>query len=681
MRRIGSGSWGAVICICLAAAALAQDTGNTTRPRSSRNAPAENPFPGKFPAPSLDGGTEWFNTSTEIDLRELRGKIVLLDFWTYCCINCMHVLPDLKFLEQKYANQLVVIGVHAAKFDNEKDSDNIRNAILRYEIEHPVVNDSNGVIAGKYHFRAWPQLVLIDPEGQFVGLQTGEGIRDLFDTVIGKMVEYHRAKGTLDESPVRFDLERQRVEPGPLKYPGKVLADDAGGRLFIADSNHNRIVVASLDGRLLDVIGSGTIGRDDGPFESASFDHPQGMTLVGEILYVADTENHLIRTVDLEARTVKTLAGTGRQAQQRSTGGSLRRTALNSPWDVLHLNGMLYVAMAGPHQLWRHKLGSGTIEVFAGTGREDIIDGRRDACALAQPSGLATDGRLVYFVDSEGSAVRQVELRAGGQVTTIIGAHDLDRGRALFEFGDIDGSAAKARLQHPIGLAYHDGRLYVADTYNHKIKLVDPGRRTSETWLGTGTSGAGLSPVQLNEPAGLSVAGNTLYIADTNNHRLLAVDLESRAARELVIDGLAPPSPVERPKTIEDEAEAVAVAAQHIRPGAALRFRIAFDLPEGFKLNQLGPLTYSLRATEDQSLVAPEKLNVRGEAQKTDTEATIEVPLASQTGAATFELAVNYTYCRDGRGGVCRFARQVWSIPVELAADADAVEITLSAAP
>lgn len=657
--------------VCLSAAA----------PAAAKDPPGENPFPGRFPAPSLEGGVEWFNTTGEIDIRELRGKIVLLDFWTYCCINCMHILPDLKYLERKYDKELVVIGVHSAKFDNEKDSENIRNAILRYEIEHPVVNDANGVIAQKYQFRAWPQLVLIDPEGQFVGLQTGEGIRDLFDMVIGRLASYHRAKGTLDESPVRFDLERNRVQPGPLKYPGKVLADADGGRLFISDSNHNRIVISTLDGQLVDVIGSGAIGARNGDYASSSFDHPQGMALVRDTLYVADTENHLIRKIDLQAKTVGILAGTGKQAQQRVQGGPPKRTALNSPWDILHHDGVLYIAMAGPHQLWRYRLGGNEIEVFAGTGREDIIDGPRDSCALAQPSGLASDGKLLYFVDSEGSAVRQVPFSGDGRVITIIGAHDLDRGRSLFEFGDIDGVAAKARLQHPIGLAWHDGLLYVTDTYNHKIKRVDPEQRTSETWLGTGEPGTSLSPVQLFEPAGASVANGVLYVADTNNHRILAVDLATAAAREFVVAGLMPPAPVEAETPQVAAIDAQEIPGQRIKPGESLGVRIQFELPEGFKLNQLGPVTYTLTAVGDQALIAAEHLGTRAEAEKGETDATFAIPLAASTGAGTYEVAVSYTYCRDGTGGVCRFANQAWRVPVELAADAVDNALTLTAKP
>jgi thiol-disulfide isomerase/thioredoxin len=663
-------------------AALCQEpSGPRPAPGAGEAAP-ENPFPDRLPAPSLDGGTEWLNTSSEISLRELRGKVVLLDFWTYCCINCIHILPDLKYLEQKYADQLVVIGVHVGKFDNEKDPENIRRAILRYEIEHPVVNDANMVIAEKYRFSSWPTLALIDPEGRFVGRQPGEGNRELFDEVIGKIVEYHRAKGTLDETPVRFDLEREKVQPGPLKFPGKVLADERGNRLFVSDSNHNRIVISTLDGRLLDVVGSGAIGRKDGAYDLAAFDHPQGMSLVGETLYVADTENHALRAVDLSAKTVSTLAGTGAQARARLPGGPLATTPLNSPWDLQHLDGTLYIAMAGPHQLWQHRLGGETINFLAGTLGEDIVDGPHNYCALAQPSGITTDGKVLYFVDSEGSAVRRATLGDDGEVVTIAGPHDLARGRALFEFGDVDGAGDDARLQHPLGIVYHDGFLYVADTYNHKIRRVDPKSRECVTWLGTGRRGMKLDPVELSEPAGVTIAGGQLLIADTNNHRILSVDLQTRRTGEFTIAGLQPPDVAEEQATPGHSGpDPVDVALQRVRSGPTLRFSVAFDLPEGFKLNQLGPVTYSLKAAGEQTLIAADQLDVRREASKGEADAMFDVPLATPNGRGTYELALSYTYCRSGAGGVCRLAKQTWRVPVEVTADAADEALQLTAAP
>ncbi len=642
----------------------------------------ENPFPGRFPAPSLEGGTEWMNTTGEISLKELRGKVVILDFWTYCCINCMHILPDLKFLEQKYPNELVVIGVHHPKFDNEKDSNNIRDAIVRYEIEHPVVNDSDGVIGRKFNFSSWPTLMIIDPEGNFVGQQPGEGNRELFDQVIAKMITYHRAKGTLDEKPVSFHLEREKLAPTPLRYPGKVLADEAGQRLFISDSNHNRLVIATLDGKLIETIGNGAIGGKDGSYIEAEFDHPQGMALVGNTLYVADTENHLLRAVDLQTKTVTTVAGTGEQSQGRLTVADgpqpAATTPLNSPWALQYLDGMLYICMAGPHQLWSHTPGTDTVQVFAGTGREDIIDDSLESSALAQPSGITTDGRTMYLVDSEGSAVRSVTTGAKGEVTTVVGPHDLARGRALFEFGDIDGPADKSRLQHPLEVLYHQSQLFVADTYNHKIKQVDLKTRDTVTWLGTGKRGTDIdsTTVQLSEPAGLTVVGNELIIADTNNHRLLAVDLKTKATRELVIEGLTPPVP--RQSIVEDRTPVTELPAQTVKAGEKFTVHVVFELPSEFKLNKLAPVAVQWKAISGDAVIDPALLTSRQKFTAAGVEVNIPVALVG-AGSGVYEVTISYSFCRDGTGGVCRFGKVKYQLPLIVSPEgtAETVELTI----
>lgn len=655
-------AWTFTVLLILANPVFSQDT-----PAVAEEAPAENPFPGRFPAPSLDGGSEWLNCSGEISLKDLRGKIVLLDFWTYCCINCIHVLPDLKFLEQKYPNELVVIGVHSAKFDNEKESENIRQAIMRYEIEHPVVNDSNMTIARKFFFNSWPTFVLIDPEGNYVGRQPGEGNRELFDRVIGQMVAYHKAKGTLDETPVRFDLERAKADPTPLRYPGKLLADVASNRLFISDSNHNRIVISSLDGELIDVIGTGSIGAKDGKYGEATFDHPQGMALVGDTLYVADTENHLIREIDLVKKEVSTLAGTGVQARTRSTGGPLRETALNSPWALLAKDGVLHIAMAGPHQMWKHELGSTVVELSYGNGREDIIDGTRDTCSLAQPSGVTTDGKNLYIVDSEGSAVRKLELTPEGNVTTVVGPHDLPRGRSLFEFGDIDGAGDEVRMQHPIGLTYHNGGLYVTDTYNDKIKYVDLKKQTAETWLGTGERGNSLDPVQMNEPAGIVGAGDWLFIADTNNHRILKVDVKTKQTSEFIVKGLQPPQKSSSSASNEYQGPSVTLTEAQTIGGEQVKVEVSFEFPEGYKLNKLAPVAY--KVSTDSNLVSADALGKRQRADKQETTASFAVPLSGEEGQGSLTVQISYQFCRDGTGGLCKFGTQQWVIPIVVASD------------
>src|SRR5437763_1099667 len=364
-------------------------------------------------APELEGGRGWLNTDRPLTIAGLRGKVVLLDFWTYGCVNCMHVIPDLRALEEKYSRQLVVIGVHSAKFENERDTENIRHIVLRYGLEHPVVNDADFRIWRAYTVRAWPTLVLIDTDGYVVGQLAGEGHYDVLDRAVTQLIEDARKRGTLNETPLKLALERAKTSDLPLAFPGKILADEKSERLFITDSNHNLVVVTRLDGMLLDTIGSGERGTRDGTFESASFHRPQGLALDGDTLYVADTENHLIRRVDLKARTVQTLAGTGAQLLDFDVrGGPARSTPLSSPWD-LQLDGRsLYIAMAGPHEIWKLDLDKQQLSVFAGTGMEARADGTPDEAAFAQPSGLATDGRVLYVADAESNTIRADPLDA-----------------------------------------------------------------------------------------------------------------------------------------------------------------------------------------------------------------------------------------------------------------------------
>ena len=583
-----------------------------------------------------------------------------------------------------------MIGVHSAKFDNEKETANIRKAILRYEIEHPVVNDANMTIWRKFGVNSWPSLVVLDPEGQYCGYVSGEGNRELLENVIDRLIAYHKAKGTLDLTPMRFDLERSKSNPSPLKFPGKLLVDEKGGRLFISDSNNNRIVISTLDGKLVDVIGSGTIGRDDGAFATAQFDHPQGLLLIGEMLYVADTENHLLRTVDLATKQVATLAGTGEQNRTRATGGELREIALNSPWDLAVADGVLYVAMAGPHQIWAHKLGSKTIRQYAGSGREDIRNGELEQAALAQPSGIVEHERNLYVVDSEGSAIREITTEPGndleapaGKVTTIAGTHDLPRGRSLFEFGDVDAVGDDARFQHPLGIAYHDGALYVADSYNHKIRRVDLKTREVTTWLGTGKSGSELSPLELSEPAGLAISGGQMYVADTNNHRIVVIDLLTKSVREFKIEGLTIPKTANVAEGFSSTqlANLVEMGRQELKPSRSIRFDIQFDLPDDYKLNLEFPAAYQVVSDGDQDLIAADALGVKQSLKCDKSSATIEIPTQKSAGDAKLKLVITYGYCREGKGGACKVSTAAWKVPVSLRDGATAGQVELKIKP
>ena len=633
---------------------------------------------GRVRAPELTGGRGWLNTDRPLSIAGLRGKVVLLDFWTYGCVNCMHVIPDLKRLEEKYAAELVVIGVHSAKFENEKETENIRRIVLRYGLEHPVVNDADFRIWKAYAVNAWPTLVLIDTNGYVAGSVSGEGNYDVLDRAIGELISEAKKAGTLDTRPLKFALERAKTGDLPLAFPGKVLADEKGDRLFVADSNHNRVVVTRLDGTFLYAIGTGARGRRDGAFDAASFDGPQGLALDpsdDSTLYVADTRNHLLRRVDLKAKTVETVAGTGAQLRDFGVrGGPALQTPLNSPWDLALAGRTLYVAMAGPHQIWKLDLDTRQVSVYAGTGREARNDGQRlgdftdpTAATFAQPSGLATDGATLYVSDAESNILRAI---SGEHVRTLAGGD-------LFDFGDRDGEGDEVRLQHPLGLALEAGRLYVADTYNHKIKVLDPRTGRVSTFAGTGKPGQadGARP-EFYEPGGISVARGKLYVADTNNHAVRVIDLRTKQTQTLVMRGLSAP-PAEEAAAREEtsagpNAEEFKAPAQRIGLAGDGSLLLDVSLPAGYHLNEAAPQRYSVSVENGRDRLSVDSRWEKG-ANARGLRLPLAVPLHARAAGAT-ELSVRLTlyYCREDNTGTCRVKTLVWHAPVEVTTDAGA---------
>jgi thiol-disulfide isomerase/thioredoxin len=622
-------------------------------------------------APELFGDRGWLNTDRPLSLGALRGKVVLLDFWTYGCINCMHIIPDLKKLEKKYPNELVVIGVHSAKFENEKNTENIRRIILRYEIEHPIVNDADFVIWNSYAVNAWPTRYLIDPAGYIIGKLSGEGGYEALDKIIGDTIAQFRKRGELNEAPLNLVLERAKIGDLPLAFPGKIVADEKSGRLFIADSDHNRIVVAKLDGTLLETIGSGAHGADDGSFDRAAFFRPQGMALNGDTLYVADTENHLIREVDLKAKTVKTIAGTGQQSREYGESGPGRSIALNSPWDLQLVGRTLFIAMAGPHQIWKLDLDKQEVSTFAGSGREARTDGSLNDSGFAQPSGLTSDGKTLYVSDAEANIIRAIDLAPGGKVRTLVGGN-------LFDFGDVDGAGNDVRLQHPLGLTRWGDKLLIADTYNHKIKLLDPSSRSVKSFAGTGKPGqTDDNKPSFYEPGGLSVAGDKLYVADTNNHAIRLVDLKTKETKTLEIKGLRPPA-ANQPSVsiaVAPNAEEIKVPSQRVRADDS-NLSINVELPPGYHLNPMAPQRYEVTISKDG-----EQMSISEKSHHSPPTLPIIFPLKLSSGSAV-EVRVSFTivYCRDDNTGTCRIKTLVWRAPLQVSAEADAPgEVRLTA--
>lgn len=434
----------------------------------------------------------------------------------------MHALAQLRELEAAFPNDLVVVSIHSPKFSGEQFTESVREAVLRYGIDHPVVNDRRMTLWQQYAVRAWPTLMFIDPENRVIARHEGEINPAMAKTLLQDMIAEFDAAGLLTHQPLHFT--REKLTDSVLAFPGKVAVDARANRIVVSDSTHHRLVETDLTGKVRSIIGTGEEGNDDSGFTTARFNRPQGVALDGDMLYVADTENHTIRRVNFSTRTIETLAGTGEQYGMKRTpiAGPARDIALSSPWDITVSGSNLYIAMAGMHRIFVLHLDTDTIEPFAGAGPESLRDGSYDEALFAQPNGLALDDhRVLYVADSESSSVRAIALSGDRQVTTLVGT-------GLFDFGDVDGIGESALLQHVQALCFADGLLYLADTYNNRVKLLNPHTREVTSFAGNGTAGLQDGPfadAQFNEPAGLAYASGKLYVADTNNHALRVIDI------------------------------------------------------------------------------------------------------------------------------------------------------------
>jgi sugar lactone lactonase YvrE len=468
------------------------------------------------PAPEIARpGLKWFNVAAPLPIASLRGRVVILDFWTEGCINCIHIIPILRGIETKFPEQVAVIGVHSPKFAEEKSAASVEDAIARYEIRHPIVHDPTLSIWRDYGVQAWPTLVIIGPDGNVLAQVPGEPDPVRFPDAIGQLVAAAGQNGDL--KPAKLALQPPEMPKGRFLFPGKLKRlPGASAQWVLADAGHNQIVVLDDAGNDVHRFGSGKAAFADGGDKDATFDHPQGLIADDKAIFVADTGNHAIRRIDRSSGAVTTLAGNGRRgAALNDAPQPGKATALASPWDLEKHGERLFFANAGTHQIGVLDLAAGTVARLAGSGAEDLAVGDAARAAFAQPSGLAlsADGKTLYVADSESSAIRAIALD-GVKTKTLVGA-------GLFDFGKTDGAFDVARLQHPLGVAVDGDTLLVADTYNSRIRTLDLARKTVAEFDGGKFTCTDPICYPLREPAGIAVASaDRVLLVDTGNQRV-----------------------------------------------------------------------------------------------------------------------------------------------------------------
>ena len=602
---------------------------------------------GPDPASVITSQKGWLNTSRPLERKDLLNRVILLDFWTFCCINCIHVIPDLKYLEEKFGDRLTVIGVHSAKFANERDSENIRSAILRYGIEHPVVNDFDFSIWQRFGVRAWPTFILIDPKGHVVDTYSGEGNRAAIERDIEATLKRYAdvADEVVKLYPLPLALEKNKEASSTLSFPGKIAASTIGKKdvsaematLYVSDSGYHRVLALTEEGEVLEQIGSGTEGYRDGNFAEAQFRRPQGVLFAYPYVYVADTENHALRRIDLKNKRVETIAGTGKQGyERRASNADALSTPLASPWDLAFYpdDKHIAIAMAGTHQLWSYDIEAKTVSVIAGNGSESIDDGIYPYNSLSQPSGFSVyDGKL-YFVDSETSSLRVLE---GKELRTLIGT-------GLFDFGYKEGVQGQALMQHALGVHADETGVYIADSYNHSIRRYDPQTGYLHNYSGTGKRGSAdgaLAEAQFNEPNDIKRIDGKYFVTDTNNNAIRVIDPAAKTVTTLKID-----RPAAAPAAAPDSAAPNLEKLEKITLASDAPLAVELKLSKGWKINHEAPSTLELY---DMSGDMP----VLVKSYATAELEGLSVTLPALRPAASYLVQGTFYYCEQKEGAQC----------------------------
>ena len=582
---------------------------------------------------------KWLNVSRPLENSDLKDRLILLDFWSYSCVSCIQNLPEIKKLEEQFGTKLTVIGIHSGQFANEKDPVAIKKALIRYDISHPVIDDSDLKIWNSFEVKALPTLVLINPRGNIVKTYVEEDLENIKSDIKHFISKY---KFQVNREPLPILPEKFNTIGNVLSFPTKLeYASDFSYKsrhlpvIFISNSGQNSIVASSLSGEMVLKIGSEKKGFEDGSFDVASFNSPQGMAYRSGKLYVADFGNNALREIDFKDGVVRTLIGSGIRGDIISEDLDAKDVNLASPTDVEFFKNELAISNSATHQILSYNIKNNMVSAIAGNGSKGAADGKYPENSLAQTSDMSAFGKKLYFVDASSSALRV--LNENGEVETLLGGN-------LEKSGHKNGSKDKALLQHPLGVLADDTGVYISDSYNHKIRKYDFSSKQIRDLVGKnrGDKIGSSSASEFDEPEGMIAVLDRFYLADSNNNRIVVL---SRGSFSTDLLNVMPPLKLPKEGFLQYLPNLQKSEDLEVKSDAELSIKI--DLKDGWKINEDGPSFVNLLELT--------KSNEANLVSSFDWHAvkSKEMKLSKLKDGKTYILQGSIYYCENKQNALC----------------------------
>lgn len=572
---------------------------------------------------------EWLNLSRPLDRNDLKNRISLLYFWSEG-VDCSSTIDDIKKLEEEFGSRLLVISIYLPLPQENKDNSSLRKSILKCDINYPAINDGDGKVHNHYKVKSSPTIIITDIRGKIFKRYDGDYQFDKLHKDINRIITRYRFEINRDQLPLL--LEKNNEITNVLRFPSKILyisnfQSQSGVIPVIAISNsgNNEILISSLNGEIIEKIGSSVVGFEDGDFSKASFDNPTGLLFLDNMLYVADSNNHAIRLVNLKEKTVKTLMGSGVSGEAMSETIDSKSANLSSPNDLELFNDGILINNYGSNQILHYNLKTHKIAIFAGDGRELVYDGKYPHNSLARIKDLAIFNKKVYFIDGTTSSLRSLD--SYGSIKTII--------------ANVNDTKTSIATNNPMAVYVDDTGIYIVDSVRSVVKRYDFSTKQLSTIAGS-KRGFALSPkLQMDQPSSIiSFLGN-FYISDSNNNRLIKLNRNDFSAS---IFDVIPKLELRKEALLQylpnnQDQKSITLSSDE-------NIRLIINLPKGWKINPKGPSFINiLRPVSDEEA----ELMFNFDWQKISDK---DITMPSLKDGEYLLQGVIY-YCEDKRDSLC----------------------------